>query len=1088
MFETNTMNSTRTLQRSKLTLGLIAALAAAPVFAQSTSAGVGGQVVGGNGQPVAGVEVTITHIESGSVSRAVTDGNGRYVARGLRVGGPYTISVSHNGQSDTEENVYLALDTTNNVNLDIAAAAAGSTLDTITVVGTAMANVFTPDSTGAATIIGRQEIEALPSVRRSLEDYVRLDPRIVQVDKERGGISASGQNNRYNNIRIDGVPTNDNFGLNDSGMPALNQPIVMDWIQEFNVSISNYDVTQGDFVGANVNAVTKSGTNDFHGAVYGTYRDSDMIGKKVAGRERPSPFKRETNWGGYLGGPLVKDRLFFFAGYEKFRRDAEAVSTGVAGSGATNEFRLTQAELDAVTARAAALGASAGSIGSFAPINNIANTDSKVIVKLDWNINDDHRASLRYNKTDGSVLRQNNSSNTLQASSNRFQDNITFENWAAMLYSNWGDSFSSELNVSYSEYRSTPTSFSSTPQVTIRVPGISPSGNEGTIAFGQERSRQANRLSVDTWTAFAAANWYVGDHELKFGVDYESSDIYNLFLQDAVGSYEFTGNDALGNFLSGKGARYRYQRARTGNNHDAASRFKVGNLGLFVQDTWTVNERLTLIYGLRADQTRVSGTPAFNAGFLADFGIDNRNTPDGKWTVAPRVGFNYTFDTDGLTTQFRGGIGLFMGSAPGVWLSNSFSNAGVLVDSYDIRNAGMGAGSLDPNNPYVPANATAAQYVNAMANDFRQPTVWKANFGIDQQLPWWGLTGGVEFLAARTERGVNYVNYALGDANGTLPDGRAHYWADLNGSRSRIRANCLLVDPTQAFNSSRNPCRYTNAIVLENTRRGSSQNVTFSLEKPWADGWFGKLAFTWGRSTEVSPGTSSVALSNWQNRSVLNQNEDMANRSNYEIDRRVTLALSKKFNFFGERAPTRFSMFYEGRHGRPYSYVFKNDANGDGVRGNDLFFVPGSAADVSFTANSSAEDQAVFWNYLANDKYLKGMAGVLPRNYGRSPWRNVIDVRIQQDIPLGMSGLKAEVFLDIENFGNLLNKKWGQVEEAGFPYTMGVVDYAGVKDGKYVYDVSSFHNEATGRSSTPYMPYRNLESRWMAQVGFRLTF
>ena len=1078
---------------SKLSLGLIVALAAAPVFAQSTSASVTGQVVSADGAPVAGAEVIIRHTESGTVSRVTTDANGRYIARGLRVGGPYTVEASAASGSDTETGINLSLDITNSVDLQLSATATPGvqTLEGIQVTAQAMSPVFTPETTGAATIVTRQQIEALPSVRRSLEDYARLDPRIVQVDKERGGIAAAGQNNRYNNIRVDGVPTNDNFGLNDSGVPALNQPIVIDWIQEFNISVSNYDVTQGDFVGANINAVTKSGTNEFHGSLYGIFRDDSMIGDYVGSTKRPAPFKQETNWGAYVGGPIIKDRLFFFVGYEEFEREAEAVSTGILGSGALNEFRITQAQLDQVRAAAAAYGAT--NIGSFDPINNISNSDKKVIAKLDWNITDTQRAAFRYNKTEGDVLRQNTGLTTLQADSNRFVDNISFENWAGMLYSDWSENFSTEANVSYSEYRSLPTSFSNFPQVSITVPNAAPTGGTGTILFGQERSRQSNQLEVDTWTAFFAGNLYAGDHEIKFGFDYEKSDIYNLFLQDTVGNYTFgnTGTPGtsgyrtgLDNFLAGRYTSFLFQRSRTGNNADAAARFKVGNLGLFVQDTWTVNDNLTLIYGIRADQTEVDGTPAANAQFLADYGFDNTTTPDGNWTVSPRFGFNYTIDGD-LITQFRGGIGLFVGSAPGVWLSNSFSNPGVVTESYSI-NASTGA-PLPPNafgsgSPTLPT-AAPAQLVNAMDNDFKQPTIWKANLGVDQELAWYGLTAGAELLVTKTRYGVHYINYGLGDPTGVLPDGRNHYWSNLTATATN-RAGCLLVNPALPFNRSSNPCRYTDAIVLTNTTKGHSENLTLSLEKPWRDGWSARLAYTLGSSREVSPGTSSVARSTWQNRSVFNQNADVDDRSNYEINHRLTFNASKRFEFFGETAPTTVSMFYEGRNGRPYTYVFNNDANGDGIFGNDVFYVPTGPGDVTFTANSSPADQAAFWNYIASNTDLATRRGLpMGRNSARSPWRNIIDVRIQQDFPLGFGDVKGQVFLDIENFGNLLNKKWGQVEEAGFPYTLNVVNYAGVNAaGRYQYDASGFANRNME------LPYRNFESRWAAQIGLRIDF
>ncbi|MFC0678900.1 carboxypeptidase regulatory-like domain-containing protein [Lysobacter korlensis] len=1095
------MTHSNRVRMSRLTLGLLVALASAPAFAQSTSSSIAGQVVDASGQPVAGAQVTILHTESGTTSRVTTDANGRYTARGLRVGGPYTVTVTKEGVgADTEENVYLALDTTNSVDAQLGAPAAATNatdLGAVVVTAAASSTAFSPSSAGAQTIVTREEIEVLPSVRRSLEDYVRLDPRIVQVDKERGGIAAAGQNSRYNNIRIDGVPTNDNFGLNDSGVPALNQPIVIDWIQEFNIGVSNYDVTQGDFVGANINAVTKSGTNEFHGSVYGIYRDDDMIGEWVGDGKRVAPFSQETTWGAYLGGPLIRDRLFFFAGYEKFEREAPASDTGILGSGAANELRITQAQIDQVAATARNFGAT--DIGSFDPVSIFTNQDEKWIAKIDWNITDTHRAAFRYNKTEGSVLRLNNSLTTLQASSNWFTDNISFENWAAMLYSDWSENFSTEANVSYSEYRSLPQSFSDIPQVSITARGLSATGSDATILFGEERSRQSNQLEVDTWTAFVAGTFYAGDHELKFGLDHETSDVFNLFLQDTAGSYEFrnigtgaTQTSGLTNFTDGRYTRYLFQRARSGNNLDAAAQFDVGNVGLFVQDTWTVTDQLTLMFGLRADETSVGGVPAENARFRADYGFDNRVTPDGEWTIQPRVGFNFT-SGDELRTQVRGGVGLFLGSAPGVWLSNSFSNPGVLVNSYDIRaNNGLllAPGALAPGAPLVPAAAVPSQLVNAMDGDFQQPTIWKGNLAIEQELPWWNLVAGAELLLSQTDRGVHYVNYAVGNPVGVLPDGRIHYWSTTANTNGRIRANCLLVNPAVPFNPASNPCRYTNAIVLTNTSKGSAQNFTVSLEKPWSNGWYAKLAYTQGHSEEVSPGTSSVALSNWQNRPVFNQNEDEANRSNYEIADRITLALSKRWNLFSEKAPFRASMFYEGRYGRPFSYVFGNDANGDGSFGNDVFYVPASPGNVAFTANSTGADREAFFNYLASNPDLVSRRGTATsRNQGTSSWRNVVDVRFTQDIPLGFGEARAQVFLDIENFGNLLNREWGQVQEAGFPYTLSVADYAGVTaDGRYVFDVSRYVNETTGAVSLPSLPYRNFESRWAAQIGVRIDF
>ncbi len=1081
---------------TRLSIGLAMALATAPAFAQNTSAAIGGRITSTEQQSVAGAQLTIVHTPSGTVSRATTDAEGRYTARGLRVGGPYTVTITKDGETQTIEDVYLQLAETTQVNGTLGEV---KNLEAIQVTANALAlnTPFSPTTMGAGTTIIREQVEALPTIRRSIEDFVRLDPRITQVDEERGGITAAGQNNRYNNIRIDGVPTNDNFGLNDSGLPALNQPISIDWIEEFNVGISDYDTTETDFVGANINAVTKTGGNEFTGRVYTSYRNDDLVGDDVGGVERPKTFTSEFTAGAYLGGPIIKDRLFFFAGYEKFERDVLGVDNGIAGSGALNQFRITQAEIDRV--RAAALRFGTADIGSIEPVAEFTNEDEKWFARFDLNINENHRATLRYNKTEGTDLQAAPGVTQIRASTNHWANDITFESVAALLYSDWSDSFSTEANISFSTYDSLPTAFSRFQAATIAFPAGSPTGTNATVTFGQEFSRQANQLNTETLTAFFAGNWVVGDHEIKFGVDYENVDVFNLFLQAATGAYTF---DTIADFETGAWSRYQYARSRTGNISDVAAQFDVGTVGLFAQDNWFVSDKLTLMYGLRADQIQTGSLPAFNQRFTNDFGFSNQITPDGEWLIQPRLGFNYTFDSD-LQQQLRGGIGLFRGSAPGVWISNSYSNPGVIVQSFDIRTTAttrVPGVSFNPANPFVPAASVPSQVVNALSDDFTQPSVWRANLAFEKELPFQGLILGAELLLTQTRDAVHFINSSLGDATGVLPDGRLSYWASTAATgfnpatgaatgTNRIRANCIRVNTAAAFNATTNPCAYSSAIILDNTTKGSSENLTVSLERPWADNWYAKLAYTFGHSEEVSPGTSSVALSNWNNRIVANPNEDIARRSIYEVSDRLTASFSYKFQFFGENAPTTLTAFYEGRYGRPYSYVFSNDANGDGQAGNDIFFVPQQGL-VSFIGTSSAADQQAFFNYIQSTPGLLSRQGQNAEINGEtSPWRNQIDLRVSQDIPLGFGKTRAQIFFDIENFGNLLNKDWGGVQEANFPYTINVARFQGVDAlGRYILDVSNYVNENTGASGVPIEPFRNFESRWAAQVGIKIDF
>jgi hypothetical protein len=1081
---------------SKLALGLAIALAAAPAFAQNTSSALGGRISGANGQPVAGAQVTIVHTESGSVSNAVTDSEGRYAARGLRPGGPYTITVTKDGVTTKREGVYLQLAETTSVDANLGAAAA--TLGTVQVTGVnpGVSEVFSPTTMGSGTNISQQMIEQQPTIDRSIADVVKMDPRIIKIDRETQAISVSGQNPRFNSIKIDGVPTNDNFGLNESGLPALNQPISGDWISQYNVGISSYDVSQSDFVGANINAVSKSGTNEVQGTVYGVYRDNDMIRKSPTG-DKFAGLTNEWTRGAYVGAPLIKDRLFIFAGYEQFQRSGTLPPRGIAGSTATTQLLVTQAQVDAITASYSRLfGTSTNPGGAPEPFDN---TDNKQFLKLDLNINDDHRVAFRYNKTDGQVARFSRTSGQLQLASNVYTDNIKFQSFALNFYDDWSENLSSEFNISKANYDSVPESTFFLPQITIR--NIAGAGTN-TVVFGTERSRQANVLNVETWTSALTFNYFMGDHEFKAGIDYEKNDVYNLFLQDVFGNYTIDyANFTNPAFTAATLPRvfYNFKRPSAGNTlDDIAAVFDVSTIGFLAQDTWTVNSNLTLTYGVRVDTNQVGKDITENARFRSDFGIDNRNTIDGNITVQPRLGFNYTFNND-LRMQLRGGVGKFLGSAPGVWVSNSFSNPGVGVDSYSLSNAGQVGVTVDPNNPILPGGAAGAQRaVATLSEDFKQPTVIKANLAFESELGFADLVGGAELLMTQVEQGVHFENVALGAPQGVLPDGRQYYWltrastgfgatGSVTGT-NRSTANCIRVNPALAFSSS-NPCAYTDAIVMSNTSKGSASNFTVFLEKPWKNNWSARFSYTLTDAEEDSPATSSVAFSNWNGRFVYNTGEYKASTANYQIKDRFAANASYRWNFF-DNAPTTISMFYEGRSGRPFSYAFANDANGDG-QANDLFYIPRSPSDVAYTAGSSVQDRAAFNDYIATHQNLVTHRGqVAERNGARAPFVNQFDLRLSQKLPF-FGDRQSEIYLDIQNVGNLINKSWGQIEEAGFPSRVQMARFAGVNPaGQYVYDVSTFYNEATGTATVPTLELKDVvgESRWSAQVGFKINF
>ncbi|QNA88086.1 TonB-dependent receptor [Massilia sp. Dwa41.01b] len=1129
------MITQKQIRLTKLALALSIALSASPAFAQNTTSAIGGRVAGADGKPVAGAQVTIRHAESGSVSTVTTDAEGRYVARGLRVGGPYTITMTKDGVAETYNNVFTNLAETASVDGTL------GNVQVVKVTGQTVSNKFNSSNMGSGTSIGRAELVAQASIARSLSDYARNDPRLSQTDKERGEISAGGQNSRFNSITVDGVSISDTFGLEANGLPTNKQPISIDAIQSVQVNISNYDVTQKGYTGANINAVTKSGTNDWHGSVYHVYRDDRLVGDRfneTSGEYYQAPaFKEKTN-GLTLGGPLIQDKLFVFVSAEDSTSSKASPTYGPLGSNLTN-IGITPTLISGL--QDIAKNTYGMDVGSSDIPGGAELTVEDRLLKVDWNISDNHRANFRWQKTKQNEPQfPGNSSSGIALTSYLYAEKKTTESSVAQVFSDWTQSFSTEVKLSRRDSGKSHDTNSRLPSMALQVGGALPAGTPTSVSganrflnFGTEASRQFNELDTTTWDAYAGATWLHGDHEVKGGADYTKNEIFNAFLQNVNGTYTFRCNNTAGltsaqvdacvleAFRQGRPSSYQAQLPATGYTlEQGAANWTLANTGLFLQDTWSVNPQLKLTYGVRYDRAstndrplrndvvaaaRVVGSVNATTGLITrdsgGFGVDNTATIDGDDLIQPRVGFNYRFDTK-RATQLRGGFGLFGGAALNVWLGNPFANAGIAT-----RVVGCGTGnfaacpgtgdpifSANPDTQRALAGVTPAANVDVLQNGISQPSVWKANLAFEHELPWYGMVVSLEYMRTDTNKGIYFRQLNLGDPTRVGPDGRPLFW-----TAPGYNAACATGTTSITFNTS-GACNgyraralsnasFNNVLEVAKTKKGGGNLATLQLTNSRSRGLRWSAAYTYTDATEVSNLSSSTSGSNFGARAIFDPNEDVAANSAYLVKDRINASVSWEKAFFGTYK-TIVGAFYEGRSGKPYSWTFNNDMNGDGVNGNDLMYIPSAfgSGEVVFrgdTTTNHANEQK-FWDIVNSNHALRNSAGkVVDRNNTFAPWTNSIDMRITQEVPGLFKGHKGAIAIDFQNVGNMLNKKWGRINEISFASNGGAsrnfVDYAGMQDGKYVYQVRDRVEDYTVRQVKG-------ESQWALQVTARYEF
>ena len=1085
----------KNIRLAMLPLAISALLVAAPVMAQHTSAGISGRVVDSSGQPVANATVQIVHEPSGTTRVVTTDAKGNYQASGLRVGGPFDVTVSKDGTSAQKDDVYLKLAEVTGVNLIIGAGTQNAQeLGTISVQATAGALTFQPDNKGLSTNVSQQQLESTPSANRTIDDIVRLDPRINVTDKGDGSISAMGLPNRYNDIAVDGVGVGDPFGLNANGLPYQNTPISPDTIAEYNIATTNFDVTS-DTVGADINAVTKSGTNKFHGSVYYAFQNAkDMVGD-AGWLDSSDPgykynaFDRNSTGGFTLGGPIVKDKLFFFVSAEQQKvteigADSANGLDPSLGEGPSTSNKVSPGDLQRVIDIANGYGIDTGGFGGS---TGVSLEDKHYLAKLDWNITDNHRASLSWNHTkeDRPVL-LGNATDSVGVNNYRYTQAIKNDNISLQFFDDWTTNFSTEAKIGYQHFKQDTVTPTQAPQISVSMDGY----GSPQVYLGEEQYRHYNKIDTKEISLYFAGTYFAGDHTIKGGIYAQRKKIFNLFGRTQFGAYSF---DSIDDFANGDYYSFNlYQPAPGYTLDDVAGQWTYTQYSPFIQDTWQVDDQLSLQYGVRVNIPDANKKPLYNAAFEQAFGYPNNTTmTPGNKVVEPRFSFNYQFDTERMT-QLRGGFGLFQTSPPTVWLTNPYQNNGLTVATYYTRDPSSAPFSADPmNQPIPPGGGSVVGDVDSISPDFKLPTAWKFALAVDRELPWWGMIGSIEYSFIKAKDAIFYQSINLGVPTGTLPDGRLQYWA-IPGAYPRASG--------QSPNHGANPDFSTGSYgstLLTNTNKGRANSLTLSLKKPFSDSWYGSVSATFNNTTEVNPGNSSQASSGYKYWARVNPNEEISYKASRNIARSLKASLTWQHAFFGDYK-TRVSAFYSGHSGLPYTWIFTGDVNGDGISYEDPAYIP-TLNDplVQFVdyRGTPASDELVqqFQNFISNDKYLgKHRGQIAGLNESHAPWNNSFDMSFSQEIPGFFEGAKGQIRLDIHNFLNLLNKDWGDVRYLQYD-TRNLAGYRGVNDqGQYLYEIPT--DRSGNFEASPYVtrdagsnPTRVI-SRWSALLTVRYTF
>lgn len=1022
------------MQKSFLKSFVIAAVAALALtfspsaLAQVVSSGMTGTVRGSDGKILSGVTVTAVHTPTNATFTDVTNASGRYSFRGLPVGGPYTVSAKAEGYtSATLSDVTTELGN----DIDVGLTLKSEIVQLEKYVATGSRSALDPNALGSGSLLTSERLAARATTQRSLADLISSSPsvtlRALSGDREEAMITALGQNNRYNSIMIDGNRINDQFGLNSTGLASFFNPLALDTIEQLSVQVSPYDARYSGFTGASINAVTKSGTNEFHGSAYYIFSGDHLAGYQMQGPDARTlvqagvkvvPHLERTTKGLTFGGPIFKDKLFFFLNWEKFNRIGAPNAAGMPTVSAT--------DLATIAARVAQITkVNYGQLGGNA--NSVAH-DEKKLLKLDWHISRDHRLSVRYTSTDGQVPQfgsftttsfgsglNNNSAfgNLVGGATTAFDSHFYAQqrkekSYSAQLFSNWTSDLKTEIKWSHvKQDQYTPTATIS-PEIDIfGVTGTNQAGatiTNGVVVMGTERFRHGNQINVDTKNYSEITDYTRGNFTFSAGFDMEDNNYYNLFRQFSYGVFNYaTPTD----FLNDNPRFFQRNFTDLALKGSYADISQFTQTGIFGQVKWDYSDRLKFIGGVRYDWSSSDTRPAFNQQFLTDTGMRNDGTVDGAKDVSPRFGFNWALD-EARTTQLRGGIGYFVGRAPWVFFSNSYGQTGAGTFSVlTVPTGGLNgylANNFDPANPMGTATQTGSSRaeIDLVNKGIHMPSLWRMNLTLDHKLQFLDSVVSLDAVHSVNENTFFITNDNLLQ-RGVAADGRVYFFGN----------------PATLANA-RFP-NYTAIYHVHNVKAGESTYVTAAWDRPMKNKWAFNVSYTRGKSTDAQASGQTTASGYWQRNAVFNQSSVEVGTSDFEVKDRIQATVTREYNWI-RKAPTTVALNYEGRSGSPYSFAYSSDMNNDGFAGNDLVSVPTDLNDPRFDFSAlSASDQAKMMSFFQSSGLSKYAGGHAPKNAFYQPWINSLNMRIVQDVPVHWNA-RLQFALDFTNFGNFISK------------------------------------------------------------------